>query len=131
MDLVGSSAPLSAKLVKTNRLISCGETAHDNAKWAAGGHPIQHHSGATIALMRSDNGFKSRLTLRLVKAAIRPTRLFVKKRTRRKRAPGYRKKASAAFKRAREQFFGSQGAASPVRKIDPVTGDVIAVIKQT
>jgi hypothetical protein len=28
-----------------------------------------------------------------------------------------------------EQLFGSQGAASPVRKIDPVTGEVIAIIK--
>jgi hypothetical protein len=81
--------------------------------------------------MRSDHVFKSRLALRLVKTAMRPTRLFAKKRTRRKRAPGYRKKASAAFERAREQFFGSQGAASPVRKIDPVTGAVIAVITPT
>jgi hypothetical protein len=60
---------------------------------------------------------------------MRPTRLFAKKRTRRKQAPGYRTKASAAFKRAREQFFGSQGAASPVRKIDPKTGEVIATIQ--
>jgi hypothetical protein len=48
-----------------------------------------------------------------------------------KQAPGYRKKTNAAFERAREQFFGSQCAASPVRKIDPVTGDVIEVIKPT
>jgi hypothetical protein len=60
---------------------------------------------------------------------MRPTPLFAKKRTRRKQAPGYRKKANAAFKRAREQFFGSQGAASPVRKIDPKTGEVIATIQ--
>jgi hypothetical protein len=66
-----------------------------------------------------------------MKAAMRPTRLYAKKRTRRKQAPGYRKKANAAFKRAREQLFGSQGAASPVRKIDPVTGGVIAVITPT
>ena len=32
MDLVGSSAPLSAKLAKTKRLMSFGETGHDNAK---------------------------------------------------------------------------------------------------
>ena len=60
---------------------------------------------------------------------MRPTRLFAKKRTqrtRKKQAPGYRKKANAAFRRAREQFFGSQGAASPVRLIDPKTGEVIA-----
>ena len=63
------------------------------------------------------------------KTAMRPTRLFAKKRTRKKRAPGYRQKATAALKRAREQFFGSQGAASPVRKIDPKTGEVIATAK--
>ena len=32
MDLIGSSAPLSAKLAKTKRLMSYGKTAHDNAK---------------------------------------------------------------------------------------------------
>jgi len=62
---------------------------------------------------------------------MRPTHLFASKRTRRKQAPGYRKKANPAVKRAREQFFGSHGAASPVRKIDPVTGEVIEVIKPT
>jgi hypothetical protein len=63
-----------------------------------------------------------------VAGAIRPTRLFAKKRTRKaraKRTPEYRREATAAFKRAREQVFGSQGAASPVRKIDPKTGEVI------
>lgn len=62
---------------------------------------------------------------------MRPTRLFAKKRTRRKQTPGYRKKASAALKLARERYFGSQGAASPVRKIDPATGEVIEVINST
>jgi hypothetical protein len=53
-----------------------------------------------------------------------------KKRPRKKREkPGYRAEASAAFKRAYEQLFGSQGGASPVRKIDPATGKVIATIK--
>jgi hypothetical protein len=47
---------------------------------------------------------------------------------RRKQTPRYRKKASAALKLVREQYFGSQGAASPVRKIDPATGEVIEVI---
>jgi hypothetical protein len=63
---------------------------------------------------------------------MRPSLIYSKKRTRKTRAkptPGYRAKASAEFKRAYEQLFGSQGAASPVRKIDPVTGEVIAVIK--
>jgi hypothetical protein len=70
MDLVGSSAPLSAKLAKTKRLMSYGETAHDNAKCAAEGHPIQHHSGSNLALRRSDNGFESRLALRLIKLKV-------------------------------------------------------------
>ena len=50
-------------------------------------------AGATIALRCSNNGFKSRLALRLVKAAMRPTRLFAKKRTckmRAKQTPEYR-----------------------------------------
>ena len=63
---------------------------------------------------------------------MRPTLLYKKKRTRKTRAkqkPGYRAEANAAFKRSYEKLFGSQGAASPVRKIDPATGQVIAVIK--
>ena len=53
-----------------------------------------------------------------------------KKPNSKKRAKrGYRKEAAAAFKRADQQLFGSQGGASPVRKIDPVTGEVIAIIK--
>ena len=55
--------------------------------------------------------------------------LYKKKRTRKKRKPGQQTEANAAFKRANEQVFGSQGAASPVRKIDLVTGEVIAIIK--
>ena len=41
----------------------------------------------------------------------------------------YRMEAKAAFKAAYEGLFGSQGAASPVRKIDPATGEVIVIIK--
>jgi len=51
------------------------------------------------------------------------------RKTRAKCTPGYRAEASAEFKRAYERLFGSQGAASPVRKIDPATGEVIAVIE--
>jgi hypothetical protein len=47
-------------LAKTKRLISYGETAHD---------PVQHHGGANLALGCSNNGFKSRLALRLIKTA--------------------------------------------------------------
>ncbi len=46
-----------------------------------------------------------------------------------KRPPGYRTAAAAAYKRALERRYGSQGAASPVRKIDPVTGEIIAILE--
>jgi hypothetical protein len=42
-----------------------------------------------------------------------------------KRPPSYRRAAHDAFKRALEAQYGSQGAASPVRRIDPNTGLVI------
>lgn len=63
---------------------------------------------------------------------MRPS-LFLNKNRRRKpeakrRAPGYRAAATAEYKRAFERLFGSQGAASPVRRIDPVTGEVIGII---
>ena len=63
---------------------------------------------------------------------MRPTLLYQKKRTRKarpKRKTGYRAEAKAEFKRAYERLFGSQGGASPVRKIDPKTGEVIGIIK--
>ena len=63
---------------------------------------------------------------------MRPTLLYRKKGARKakaKRPPKYRMEAKAAFKAAYEGLFGSQGAASPVRKIDPATGEVIAIIK--
>jgi hypothetical protein len=37
--------------------------------------------------------------------------------------------ASRRVQLARVQFFGSQGAASPVRMIDPKTGEVIVAAK--
>jgi hypothetical protein len=63
---------------------------------------------------------------------MRPTLLYKKKGARKaktKRPPKYRTEAKAAFKAAYAGLFGSQGAASPVRKIDPATGEVIAIIK--
>jgi hypothetical protein len=42
---------------------------------------------------------------------------------------GYLAAARAAYERALERSYGSQGAASPVRKIDPVTGKVIAILE--
>jgi hypothetical protein len=45
--------------------------------------------------------------------------------SRAKRSPSYRRAANAAFERALEAQYGSQGAASPVRRIDPKTGLVI------
>ena len=47
-----------------------------------------------------------------------------------KQPPGYRRAAAAAYKRALERRYGSQGAASPVRTIDPLTGEVIAIKEQ-
>ena len=43
--------------------------------------------------------------------------------------PNYRKLAKAAFKQALENKFGSHGAASAVRRIDPKTGKVIEEIR--
>ena len=61
---------------------------------------------------------------------MRPTRLYEKKprKSGTKKTPGDRTTAAIEFKLAYERLFGSQGAASPVRKIDPITGEVIAVI---
>ena len=50
------------------------------------------------------------------------------KTTRKTRTAAYRTTAAVEYKRAFERLFGSQGAASPVRKIDPVTGEVIEII---
>ena len=44
------------------------------------------------------------------------------------RRPSARSVAAAALKRALEARFGSQGAASAVRRIDPATGAVIEII---
>jgi hypothetical protein len=55
------------------------------------------------------------------------------KRARHRRAerrPGYIAAADRVYKRAVDSLYGSQGAASPIRKIDPVTGEVIAVINR-
>ena len=61
---------------------------------------------------------------------------FLKKAVRKKkkkRRPGspfrdYRKIADTERVQATERLFGSQGPASPVRKIDPKTGRVVAII---
>lgn len=41
----------------------------------------------------------------------------------------YRANAKAAHKRALERQYGTLGPASPVRRIDPVTGRVIEIIQ--
>ena len=41
----------------------------------------------------------------------------------------YRRTAKAAFKQALEDMFGSRGAASPVRRIDPKTGEIVGVVR--
>ena len=43
--------------------------------------------------------------------------------------PNYRKLAKAAFKQALENKFGSHGAASAVRRIDPKTGKIIEEVR--
>jgi hypothetical protein len=63
---------------------------------------------------------------------MRPTNIFNKNR-RKKRGTGninsYKQQAAAEYKQALERLLlGSSGAASPVRKIDPVTGAVIEVL---
>src|SRR5215471_14153455 len=62
----------------------------------------------------------------------RRSRFFTSSKKRHARPGGwakYKQSAATEYKRAEERMrFGSQGAASPVRKIDPVTGEVIAII---
>jgi hypothetical protein len=63
----------------------------------------------------------------------RPTNIF-KRTGQRKEHPvvkrkAYKRHAAAEYKKALEnRLFGSLGGASPVRKIDPKTGKVVAVI---
>ena len=47
------------------------------------------------------------------------------KRVTRKRPPGYQSFAKAAYVEALKGLYGSQGAASSVRRIDPTTGKVL------
>jgi hypothetical protein len=63
----------------------------------------------------------------------RPTNIFNKTRRRTKSPVAnkrtYKRQAAAEYERARERLlFGSLGAASPVRKIDPATGAVIEIL---
>ena len=61
---------------------------------------------------------------------MRPS-LFLKNRAakaKRRNSKAYQSEATAEYKRAIDRMFGSQGAASPVRKIDPATGRVVEVI---
>ena len=41
----------------------------------------------------------------------------------------YRSTAAAEYQRALERKFGTLGPASPVRRVDPATGKVLAIIK--
>jgi hypothetical protein len=64
---------------------------------------------------------------------MQPTKIFKKmpraQRLAARRKTAYMQKAAAAEYRARDTFvFGSLRPASPVRRIDPVTGEVVAVI---
>lgn len=46
-----------------------------------------------------------------------------------RRLPANYRRAKAAFKQALEDMFGSRGAASPVRRIDPKTGEIVGVVR--
>jgi hypothetical protein len=44
---------------------------------------------------------------------------------------GYRSNATAEYERALQRYItGSHGAASPVKRIDPITGKVIEILDQ-
>jgi hypothetical protein len=64
----------------------------------------------------------------------RPTNIFNNKSRRRKVHPDanlrtYKRQAAADYKKALDKLlYGSLGGASPVRRIDPRTGNVVAVI---
>jgi hypothetical protein len=71
-------------------------------------------------------------TFLLLGGMARPTNIFSRTR-RRKEHPianrAYKRQAAAEYEKAVEKLLvGSTGGASPVRKIDPKTGDVVAVI---
>jgi hypothetical protein len=63
---------------------------------------------------------------------MKPTKLF-KKTPNKERRPAVKKRAAdvrAEYQQARERrLFGSLGAASPVRRIDPKTGEVIEILE--
>jgi hypothetical protein len=63
--------------------------------------------------------------------SMKSTALYSKTRRKKKRQardPKYRSQNRAEYKRAEDRrLYGSFGAASPVRKIDPATGAVLAV----
>jgi hypothetical protein len=64
---------------------------------------------------------------------MRPIKIFDKTRRRKTRPKlrkvAYKQRAAAEYVQALErQMFGSLGAASPVRRIDPTTGQIVAVI---
>jgi hypothetical protein len=63
----------------------------------------------------------------------RPTNIFNKSRRRKEdraaNSRAYKRQAASEYKKALDKFlYGSLGGASPVRRIDPKTGDVVAVI---
>jgi hypothetical protein len=61
---------------------------------------------------------------------MRSTALFKKTSKRRTPPKNYRSLAAAAYQSTLDKWrFGKLGPASPVRKIDPVTGKVLAIIK--
>ena len=84
--------------------------------------PYKHFAGKNLIALNGTQDAAPHLS------GMKPTKLFSKtpnKQALKKR----RAEIRAEYQRAREELlFGSLGAASPVRQIDPVTGDVIALI---
>ena len=64
------------------------------------------------------------------KRLMRSTALFKKTSKRKTRPRNYRSLAATVYQSTLDKWrFGKLGPASPVRKIDPVTGKVMATIK--
>ena len=81
---------------------------------------------------RKESQFTAALSIRPVEYGImsRSSKFLSlgKYRKKIKNSRAYKMEATAAFKRALEKRYGSLGAASPVIRIDPITGKVIEII---
>ena len=87
--------------------------------------PYKHFAGKNLIALNGTQDAAPHLS------GMKPTKLF-SKTPNKQRQPALKKRRAEIrdeYQRARDNLlFGSLGAASPVRQIDPVTGDVIALI---